>query len=69
MERPKNIGNFFLIAFFRPLKVKISKKLIKYMKTISQFYVINRKIVQFDHDLCKLDYFEKSVLELMADPV
>ena len=39
------------------------------MQKFSQFYVTYRNIVQFDHDLGKLDYFEKSVLKLMAGPV
>ena len=39
------------------------------MQKFSQFYVTYQNIVQFDHDLGKLDYFEKSVLELMAGPV
>ena len=39
------------------------------MQKFSQFYITYRNIVQFDHDLGKLDYFEKSVLELMTDPV
>ena len=39
------------------------------MQKFSQFYVTYRNIVQFDSKLWKLDYFEKSVLELMADPV
>ena len=39
------------------------------MQKIGQFYVTYQNIVQFDHNLWKLDYFEKSVLELMADPV
>ena len=39
------------------------------MQKIRQFYVIYQNIVQFDHSLWKLDYFEKSVLELMFDPV
>ena len=39
------------------------------MQKFSQFYVAYRNIVQFNHSLWKLDYFEKSVLELMADPV
>ena len=39
------------------------------MQKFGQFYVIYRNIVQFDYKLWKLDYFEKSVLELMADPV
>ena len=65
----KNKGNFFENCLFRPLKVKISKKLMKYMQKFSQFYVTYRNIVQFDHNLGKLDYFEKSVLKLMAGPV
>ena len=39
------------------------------MQKFSQFYVTYRNIVQFDHDFGKLDYFEKSVLKLMAGPV
>ena len=39
------------------------------MQKFSQFCVTYRNIVRFDHDLWKLHYFEKSVLELMADPV
>ena len=39
------------------------------MQKFSQFYVTYRNIVQFEYKLWKLDYFEKSVLELMADPV
>ena len=39
------------------------------MQKFSQFYVTYRNIVQFDHNLWKLDYSEKSVLELLADPV
>ena len=39
------------------------------MQKFSQFYVTYQNIVQFDHDLGKLDYFEKSVLKLMAGPV
>ena len=39
------------------------------MQKFSQFYVRYRNIVQFDHDLGKLDYFEKSVLKLMSGPV
>ena len=39
------------------------------MQKFSQFYVKYRNIVQFDHDLWKLDYFEKSVFELMTNPV
>ena len=39
------------------------------MLKFSQFYVTYRNIVQFDLYLGKLDYFEKSVLKLMADPV
>ena len=39
------------------------------MQKFSQFYVTYRNIVQFDHDLGKLDFFEKSVLKLMAGPV
>ena len=39
------------------------------MQKFSQFYVTYRNIVQFESKLWKLDYFEKSVLELMADPV
>ena len=39
------------------------------MQKVSQFYVTYRNIMQFDHNLWKLDYFETSVLELMADPV
>ena len=39
------------------------------MQKFSQFYITYRNIVQFDHDLGKLDYFEKRVLELMAGPV
>ena len=65
----KNKGNFFENCFFQPLQVKISKKWIKYMQKFSQFYVTYRNIVQFDHDLGKVDYFEKSVLKLMAGPV
>ena len=39
------------------------------MQKFCQFYVTYRNIVQFEYTLWKLDYFEKSVLELMADPV
>ena len=39
------------------------------MQKFSQFYVLYQNIVQFDHSSWKLDYFEKSVLELMADQV
>ena len=39
------------------------------MQKFSQFCVTYWNIVRFDHDLWKLDYFEKSVLELMADSV
>ena len=39
------------------------------MQKFSQFYVTYRNIVQFDHNFWKLEYFEKSVLELMAGPV
>ena len=39
------------------------------MQKFSQFYVLYRNTVQFEHNLWKLDCFEKSVLELMADPV
>ena len=39
------------------------------MQKFSQFYVTYWNIVQFNHDLGKLDYFEKSVLKLMAGPV
>ena len=39
------------------------------MPKLSQFYITCRNVVQFDHDLWNLDYFEKSVLKLMADPV
>ena len=39
------------------------------MQKFSQFYVTYRNIVQIDHNLWMLDYFEKSVLELMADPL
>ena len=39
------------------------------MQNFCQFYVTYRNMVQFDYKLLKLDYFEKSVLELMADPV
>ena len=39
------------------------------MQKFSQFYATYQNIVQFDYKLWKLDYFEKSVLELMADPV
>ena len=38
------------------------------MQKFSQFYVLYRNTVQFEHNLWKLDCFEKSVLELMADP-
>ena len=68
-EAEKIKETFLKIAFFWPLKVKISKKSIKYMQKFSKFYVTYRNIVQFDHDLGKLDYFEKSVLKLMASPV
>ena len=60
---------FLQKAIFLPLKVKISKKLKQYMQKFSQFYVAYRNIVQFDHNLWKLDYFEKSVLEFMAGQV
>ena len=39
------------------------------MQKFSQSYVTYQNIVQFDRSLRKLDYFEKSVLKLMADPV
>ena len=39
------------------------------MQKFSQFYVTYRNIVQFEYKSWKLDHFEKSVLELMADPV
>ena len=68
-EAEKMEETFLKIAFFWPLKVKISKKLIKYMQKFSQFYVAYRNVVQFDNDLGKLNYFEKSVLKLMAGPV
>ena len=57
---------FLQKAIFLPLKVKISKKLIIFF---GQFYVTYRNIVQFEYNLWKLDYFEKGVLELMADPI
>ena len=38
------------------------------MQKFSPFYVTYQNIVQYDHDLWKLDDFEKSVLELMTDP-
>ena len=39
------------------------------MQKVSQFYVRYQNIVHFDRNLWKLDYFEKCILVLMADPV
>ena len=39
------------------------------MQKFSQFHVTYRNIMQFDRNFWKLDYFEKSVLELLAYPV
>ena len=64
----KKIKETFFKLLILALKVKILRKTINTQK-FSQFYVTYHKIEVWPYDLWKLEYFEKIVLELMADLV